>query len=792
MTDFDPRILIANFVLKQLDTVDGSTELAADADGTVEKTEEGTSEENDGEEDNQVQNPSFPGAAGFNGANGGFTGMGLGGNFDQMQMMMAMQNGMMPNGFSFPMMGSCSNFRSVSTSRNSNEATGMPGMNMDPMTMQMYMGGGFQGMGMNNMSLNAMGMGGFGDEAASNNNWNGQQSWNVGQDNFNHPNASGMGSADYGGSFNASGFQTGYNQGNYGHQNQYNDYRGNQYRGGFRGRGRGRGYFNGGYGYGRGGGYNQNYGSGYQDQNFGGQYQNGHAQNDQQQGNGGETESNVDEFGRSIRTDPSKDGDGEANVSGQREKSQAAESGRGSQGPRECSTTADNGTNKADSNSHPQQPADDILLIAPKGPKAMLQGLPNTSYRHLQARGWVGDGNKPSTPTTAGMEEFPSPADDGQRQPSETPSRGGSRARDTEAYRERDKGGDWDEGDGGRDQGYEQHSSSHNRQSERERQRDRSRSAESRSRSRSGEHKESHRRSRRHRSYSLSDEHSGDERRHRRHRRKHSAYVDEKDAKVHSSRDQEPNEDRSRSVSPDPQSRRSGGGSGHRSSRKGRDSDSKRRDRDKDRDRDRHRDRDRDGERERDRDRASRKSSHRSRRDRDYEKSDRDRDRDRKDRDKDRDRRDRDRDRDRDRRHRSSKTTNEVSTPVDESFSVPSARRSSRGSLGFDIKGLATAVDSSRRSSVATTPATGSTSADPHAAERAARDRERLLKETRRMASLTSLAGAKRSRGAEEAGNDSRRSSRRKGRGGEVVAGDESEEERMRRLEAERERERYD
>src|SRR5690348_11790937 len=110
----------------------------------------------------------------------------------------------------------------------------MPGMNMDPMTMQMYMSGGCQGMGMNGMNMN-MGTRGCGGE---DDNWNGQQSWNVGQDNYNHPSASGMGNGDYG-TFN-SGFQTGFNQGNYGHQNQFNDYRRNQY--GFSGRGRGRGY----------------------------------------------------------------------------------------------------------------------------------------------------------------------------------------------------------------------------------------------------------------------------------------------------------------------------------------------------------------------------------------------------------------------------------------------------------------------------------------------------------------------------------------------------------------------
>ena len=113
--------------------------------------------------------------------------------------------------------------------------------------------------------------------------------------------------------------------------------------------------------------------------------------------------------------------------------------------------------------------------------------------------------------------------------------------------------------------------------------------------------------------------------------------------------------------------------------------------------------------------------------------------------------------------------------------------KGARGGLGLEIKGSGAAIDSSRRSSLASTPVTGPASADPHAAERSARDRERLLKETRRMA-MAGLAGAKRSRGGDELGDDSRKSSRRKGRRGEVVM--EDEEERMRRLEAERERER--
>ncbi|KAK3906919.1 hypothetical protein C8A05DRAFT_11404 [Staphylotrichum tortipilum] len=64
------------------------------------------------------------------------------------------------------------------------------------------------------------------------------------------------------------------------------------------------------------------------------------------------------------------------------------------------------------------------------------------------------------------------------------------------------------------------------------------------------------------------------------------------------------------------------------------------------------------------------------------------------------------------------------------------------------------AADSSRRSSLSTSPAR--TTADPHAADRFARDRERLLRETRRMASFAGLvgggngAGTKRSREVKE------------------------------------------
>jgi hypothetical protein len=69
-----------------------------------------------------------------------------------------------------------------------------------------------------------------------------------------------------------------------------------------------------------------------------------------------------------------------------------------------------------------------------------------------------------------------------------------------------------------------------------------------------------------------------------------------------------------------------------------------------------------------------------------------------------------------------------------------------------------------------------------HTLEREARDRERLLKEAQRMASFS---GGKRTRSS-DAGDEGGRSKHRKSRRVEAVDGGD-EEERMRRLEAERE-----
>ncbi|KAJ2978808.1 hypothetical protein NUW58_g7375 [Xylaria curta] len=287
------------------------------------------------------------------------------GDMTQMQMMMAMQNGMNPAAFgSFPMMGM-----------------------MDPMMMQnMLMNGGFgvQGMGMNGMNMN-MGMNGFnggGDD------WNGQQSWNVGQDNFN-PNAPGMGNGDFG-SFNAN-FRTG----NYGHQNQFNDHRRGNY--GFRGRGRGRGYYG---GYGR--GYHQNY------NHQGNAWAGGQTNNTLQAADA--PSGNVDEFGRTIRTNQPQDGqpvgqDGQNAGSAQEGGNGASETEN--QVVKECvpgselgqggNTNPDgnvstmhqqaNGAGRIDS-VPPQRVVPDVPLNAPTGPKAMQTPQYNHKWPYCgQSRG---------------------------------------------------------------------------------------------------------------------------------------------------------------------------------------------------------------------------------------------------------------------------------------------------------------------------------------------------------------------------------------------------------------------
>lgn len=101
--------------------VEGQENVTQDGAGGEPSEEHGTAEASteeltDGGENKTVdsqQNASFPNAFGFSGMNGQLPNMNFGNGdlnqMNQMQMMMAMQNGMQngmtPNGFGFPMMG---------------------------------------------------------------------------------------------------------------------------------------------------------------------------------------------------------------------------------------------------------------------------------------------------------------------------------------------------------------------------------------------------------------------------------------------------------------------------------------------------------------------------------------------------------------------------------------------------------------------------------------------------------------------------------------------------------------
>ncbi|KAH6604218.1 hypothetical protein Trco_007664, partial [Trichoderma cornu-damae] len=706
-------------------------------------------------------------------ANGGFQQnmMFPGGDFGQMQMMMAMQNGMGPNSFSgFPMM------------------VGMPGMGMDPM-QNMYMNGGFQGMGMN-------GMGGFGGGfgQGSNDNWNGAQSWNFDQNNYNQ-NGPGMGTGDFG-NFNT-GFQTGYNQGNYGH---FNDYRRNNYG---RGRGRGRGFYG---GYGR-GGHHQHGGAmnNYHDQGQHPQYGQGQgAAAFQTQGDAGQqqatataasaqTDEKANEGASQAKAADVQSGGGNTDGAGQDPSESASRETLGNEalpGGALCSAVAQPPDGPSMQNRSGAGAIRSILtapdapINAPKGPKAMRQGLPNTSLLNLRARGFqIEDSGLPVQKPAAVMSQPP------QASPSNPATQPGSRSstpnldkvRDRDPHRDRSKERpkDHDKRDTGgvseeshdaqeRDRDRERVDRDRGRETERSRSRisSRSRSLDrgSRSPSRSRGHRSSHRRPRRQRSESAGEEDKDDSHRRRKHRSSRRHYHDGDDEQPAQRSKDDKAAERSRSASPDDAKR-----SSHRS----------RKDKDKDRDYERRKDKHR-GEEEDDRQRSNHRSSHRERGD--YERSssrrhdkERERDKDGSSSRKEKDRKDRYRDRDRDRdrdysgRHGSGARKHSVdgtATPSggDKGFDPPTGPR------GFDIKG------GSRAAGTASAP-----QKDAHTLEREARNRERLLKEAQRMAGLAGLAGSKRSRDDVDDGGRKGRRSRRS----DVVDGD--GEERMRRLEAERE-----
>ncbi|KAG6035249.1 hypothetical protein E4U19_005039 [Claviceps sp. Clav32 group G5] len=732
------------------DIVNGESQEVQNSDGQqLGQAGEDVGDENEDENETENEKENYGTDAMNSGYNSAmFSGPG---DLNQMQMMMAMQNGMAPGSFgNFSMMG-------------------MPGMGMDPMAMQnMYMNGGFQGMGMNGMGGSYGG--GFG-QGSNMNDWSGSQSWNFDQNNYNQ-NGTGMGTGDFG-NFN-SGFHTGYNQGNYGH---INDYR----RGNFgRGRGRARGAFG---SYGRGGyqyhGASNYQGHGHAQAQYMQQQQQHPYQQPQPQPQG------VQAYAGQVQDAASTNGNAEdgSDQTANRDSGGQGVGGDlppagGVQGQHiEASSSGDaqgnaNGTGAIQS----VLPAQDVPINAPTGPKAMRQGLPNTSLHNLRARGYPVGNEAQSQINTGTPQPIPRPATvkvgprsdislDREQEMQTAHDANREPSKDHE-IRDRSNLGSQPPPSRNRSPSRSQmgsvlqsRSGSKNRDRGRDMERSRTRSL-SRSRTASRSRKSSHRR-RRQRSESVNEDEDDEGPR----RKKHHSSSYKKP--FYGGDDDQPPENkqadpsRSRSASPQSVKKSTHHHSSHRDKDRTRDSEIRR-----DRDKDKYRDDEKTKS-----SRSSHRSSHKDK-DRDYDNSSsrrRDKDRDRKDR-KER-RRDRDRDRDRDRiRDRD--------------------RDRDRGSVRDRDRGDKTHTStSSRRASPSRDrdkPSHGE-STDPHTLEREARNRERLLKEAQRMAGLASLAGSKRSRDelGDDAGPTSRRD-RRTGRRTEARDGVD-EEERMRRLEAERE-----
>ncbi|THV47891.1 hypothetical protein BGAL_0282g00100 [Botrytis galanthina] len=801
--------------------------------------EENDTAEKEGQ-DGAAQNVAFGSGFGFDqSSSGGFPGMGFSGDFNPMQMMMAMQNGMAPGSFgNFPMMG-------------------MPGMNMDPMTMQnMMMNGGFggAGMGMNGMNM-GMGMGNFdgGVNSGFNNGWNSQQSWNVGPDNFNHPNAAGMGPGDYGA--NNSGFPqnaAGFNQGNYGRANQYNDHQ-NSYSQ-FQGRGRGRGR----------GGWQQNrggYGHGYNDHSHNSQQLFGQGQqssesyneNDPNSANSKEDDESgsapkVDEFGRELRQEtPKNEAEGGAGgINTQNAEFSAIKDDREHQvDPEDATQDVSSGFGNDDFTPQPIQSleanesaafapmpmtGDGFNAMSPVDPNMRFFGHPRGGFS--QSRGGRGGSFSAMQPPFVKPVDIPINAPTGPKAMREGPKAALPHIR-THSFSIAGKAGASARGSvSGVSVAPESATQDRGRTRSPSQQKEKARS---RSRSKSKDHKRDRSRERRHRrrhrsaSRSRSEDEEESERRRekRREERRRRQLENEadpsrnaKDAKPEKKNEDDrrrDDEDRSRSASPQESKR-----SSHRSSR---------------RDRDKYRDRERDDDKHRSSSHKHR-SSHRSHRD---------------ERSRSRERERSERDREREHRHRQSRHASRdveervkgdtpLQTPTEPSHAPRKLSLISNGLNGIEIKGASSRIRSSkdidmplniptgpkggqrdrdrkrekdrsshhtesrssRRDSERNTtssrdqekerPEKKREDVDPHTLEREARNRERLLKEAQRIAGLTSAFGTGRKRSRDDIDDSSGKKGRKRGKRGGVAnrdGGDDTDEARIARLEAERESSRW-
>ncbi|KAL5335467.1 hypothetical protein BJX70DRAFT_401562 [Aspergillus crustosus] len=703
---------------EQAETVEGDTNV----DGSVQPSDQDAAQ-------NAVPGAGFPNAMGFNMNPAMFPNMAWGAN----PMAQFMGNGMM--GFPNPM--------------------GMAGMGMDPSQ------GMFGGYGMNMSGMNGMNMGmNFNAGQGMYNGWDGSQNnmWNGSQDKFN-PNAftNGMG-AQFG---DASGFG-GYNMSqpngvNY--QMQQQQFPNQEYQNGYHSpgnyRGRGRGYNSGGRGR---GGYGGHMHSNYS-HNANQMAQNNGTPSQNEAGAIEGTESILSEGKNDSTEDPdatnglvTKDSDdkvnGDSSVTGTDIPSDQITENRLQGIPTIDSLDQTNGVSAHMTQGYGRgggymrggyhsrggsfggqqfnpgnntQPRGQGVEGAPAAPRAMRQGLPNTSVfrqRNLQGSG------RASIPKGTEASETPAPEPAKEDHPAQSTSRSISGAKSRSRSRSR------------------AHSPSNSRSDSRSRHRQRSRSVDNNTADydrASDRHRGSHvdneiePRTRSpsdesHRSRHRDKGRRRDRRSHRSHRhrsRSRSTSPTRKDGPLIDDRLASIAEERVRSTSRTRHGEsRDRSSHAHRSGkdRSNRHEDDRERDRDsrrRDRDRDRDRDRQRENERERDRER------------------DRPRERDR----------DRERDRKRSRRDRSE-------SGIDSDYH---ARKTKRGRED-ETRTSTSARDRTRETREKSQPSKPSEpEKDPHTFEREARNKERLLKEQQRREAMHA---------DRDSGKSSRRRDSRQERGG--------------------------
>ncbi|EAS34473.3 uncharacterized protein CIMG_05497 [Coccidioides immitis RS] len=384
---------------------------------------------------------------------------------------------------------------------------------------------------------------------------------------------------------------------------------------------------------------------------------------------------------------------------------------------------------------------------APAAPRAMREGLPNTSIRNARGFSILGRANVQPTQQQHVDGQSTSPAKTGdenrshsrQRSRSKSRSRSRSPSRRSRAHRNRSRSRyrsysrSRSPGSSHDDERSDRHR--HGRKSRKDPDHDGEASVRSRSASADTTHRPSHRSRRDRDRVRRSDEKGSSSRRYRSPTRRDA----QEDSKERSSSKAllagEDGESRrlARAKEKEDRHRRR---ERERGRERERDRDHHRRHKDreqeKDRDREKYRDRDRDRERERERDTDKD-------RDRDRERE-RDRERDR-DRDKGKDK-DRGRDKDRDRKRRRERSESRA----DSEHSRRHARRARRDEADEPVNGSRDKKLAERVQANGTSTKSATEDKDPHTLEREARNRERMLKEQQRRQAMNADRDSRSSR----------------------------------------------